>query len=276
MKFLAILAILAGLSLASWAQGEYDVPWSSVNSGGTVEASSDNYLLMGTVGQPGIGMAQSAENSVGAGFWYAVWTVYAPDDYFGSLWSWCSIPIHPMNPDPSKLFGFDCSGTLWRYDKYIKAPVVYRPPFSKFDVGIGDSYMLYLETAVPDPSYYSGFVAPQPYEFKLGRRGWTWVGMPGLREIGYPNFMPNVKVKYELTGEERTAQEDYDAVPDNWVSWGWAFWDSSNQCGRTFTPYAPFGVNVCYPWVGYRIWVQAGNAVNEDDPDQVTLIWPAW
>jgi hypothetical protein len=278
MKTVAILAILAGLSVASRAQDEYDVPWSSVNSGGTIEAQSENYLLMGSVGQPGIGVSTAADYSVGAGFWYAVWTVCAPQGYFGSPWAWCAIPIHPMNPTPDVLFGFNCKGVLWRFDKYIKAPIVYMPPFVKFNLSVGDSYLFYSAGYVPDPPCYSGFVPPEPYEFKLGKQGWTWVGMPGLRELGYPDFMPNVIVKYpsDDSGVERTAEYDRAQSPNNWVNWGWSFWDTAVQCPKTLTPYLPFGNNVCHPWLGYRTWVLKGGATYEDDPDQVTLIWPAW
>jgi hypothetical protein len=58
------------------------------------------------------------------------------------------------------------------------------------------------------------------------------------------------------------------------VSWGWSFWDTWSQAPRTFTPYAVFGCNTCYPWIGYRLWVNVGTAMSPEDPDQVTLIWP--
>jgi len=85
--------------------------------------------------------------------------------------------------------------------------------------------------------------------------------------------MPTVQVRYpsDEMGVTRTAQEDYEASPDNW---GWSFYDSILQASKTFSPYLPFGNNVCYPWVGYRVWVKTGNAADEQDPGQVTLIWP--
>jgi hypothetical protein len=193
-------------------------------------------------------------------------------------WVWFSIPMTPADSAaPPDVLGFSCSGKLFRYDKYAKAPQVYQPPFSDWPLAVGDSFLLWLDGAVPNPSYagLSPYV-PWTREFRLGRQGWTWVGMPGPVDLAGGDFMRSVRVKYpsDESGSCRTAQEDYGAIPDNWVAWGWPYWNTRLQAVEVFTPYAPFGHRTAYPWIGYRVWVRVGGATGEDDPDQVTLLWP--
>jgi hypothetical protein len=188
-------------------------------------------------------------------------------------WVWFSIPLVPdQSADPQDLLGFDCSGTLFCWDKYLKAPQVYNPPFVQFDLAVGDSYLLWLDAGVANPGY-PGSQPDKPFEFMLGKQGWTWVGMPGTQALGGDDFMNNVCVTFPAWKTQRTAAEDY-AAPDPWLSWGWAFWDTYAQAARTFTPYAPFGCDTCYPWLGYRVYVNVGTAGDENGQDQVVLIWP--
>jgi hypothetical protein len=122
---------------------------------------------------------------------------------------------------------------------------------------------------------YSGYCPFLPFKFRMGPKGWAFIGIPGLRELGYPDFMPNVLVEYPSgSGNFRAAHEDR-VAPDPWLNWGWSFWDSVTQSFRTFTPYSPFGNNVCQPGVGYWAYANVGTAQGEADPDQVTLIWPS-
>jgi hypothetical protein len=191
-------------------------------------------------------------------------------------WVWFSIPFDACgSEDPSSVLGFDCSGAVWRWDRYGKFGEVYRPPFVEWDLTPGESFLLYLTGPVETPSYM-GSNPEKPCEFRLGRAGWTWVGMPRNVPLAGSDFMANVLVRYPSTesGEVRTAQEDRSSFPANWVSWGWSFFDTYLQAPKTFTPYLPFGNTDCYPWLGYRVWVCVGSAIDEDDPDQVTLIWP--
>jgi N-acetylneuraminic acid mutarotase len=197
----------------------------------------------------------------------------APDDWLWPYWNWISIPGVPDDPDPNAVFGFDCGGRLWYWDKYGKYYQVYRPPFVSFEMEVGPSYLMWLDDFGP-PVSYDGYPPDTPFEFKMGRMGWTWLGRPGLQPLGSGGFMDTVMVRYpsDESGELRTAREDW-ASGDPWLSWGWSFWDPYAQAPRTFTPYLPWH-NVCYPWCGYRCWVRVGNALSDDDPDQVTLIWP--
>jgi photosystem II stability/assembly factor-like uncharacterized protein len=199
----------------------------------------------------------------------------APDQWLWPNWNWFSIPGVPVDGRPESVLGIDCKGRLFRFDKYLKSAQAYQPPFVEFDLSVADSYLLRLDEA-PGPVAYDGYSPDLPYEFLLGRMGWTWVGKPALGEIPGTDFMANVRVRYpsDGSGEVRTAQQDYDATPNNWLSWGWAFWDAQAQAPKTFTPYSPFGNNICFPWVGYRVYINVGTAMDESDRDQVTLIWP--
>lgn len=191
-------------------------------------------------------------------------------------WVWFSIPFHPCgSAQPPDVLGFDCSGAVFRWDKYGKHAQVYRAPFLTWDLVPGESYLLYLTERVLNPSYL-GENPTKPLEVRLGKMGWTWLGMPANVIADGDDFMASVQVKYpsDETGETRTAQQDFDATPDNWIAWGWAFLDTGTQSPKTFTPYAPFGSRDCHPWLGYRAWVNVGAAVDEHGPDQVTLIWP--
>jgi hypothetical protein len=119
-------------------------------------------------------------------------------------WVWFSIPLDPADCcgqgncyDPEVLLGFTCSGRLWYWDRYVKASQVYKPPFVRWDLAVGDAYLLYLEADVENPGYRG--VIPDPgFPVRLGRQGWTWVGMPGLVELGYPGFMGAVQVARRL------------------------------------------------------------------------------
>jgi photosystem II stability/assembly factor-like uncharacterized protein len=202
--------------------------------------------------------------------------VRASPDLLWPGWNWVSIPYEPTVGTPDDVFGFGIGGHLWRWDRYAKAPVAYVPPFATFDLEPGHSYLVLLDSQPERPVSYVGIEPETPFEFKMGRMGWTWVGMPSQKELTGDDFMNSVRVRFpsDAGGEERTAAWDYASVPNNWISWGWAFWDSEHQYAQTFTPYAPFGNRACRPWVGYRVWVQTGQASNESDPDQVTLVWP--
>jgi hypothetical protein len=196
-----------------------------------------------------------------------------PEEIIDRYWNWFSIPLVPLDANPESVLGIDCGGDLFRWDKYIKAVQVYQPPFVSFDLSVGDSYLLRLD-AVPDEVSYPGAYPGSGFEFLLGRQGWTWLGKPGTGELGYPDFMDQVTVEYPVgSGDVRTAAEDrLSGAP--WVNWGWAHWDAHLQAPRTFIPYSPFGDNVCYPWVGYRAYVNIGTAETQEDPDQVVLTWP--
>ena len=269
--FLALLAL--ALVAAPRLAEETILHTGVVSSGGSSWAESETCAIQFSVGQPCVGVASTADNEGDVGFWYVVWTGYAPETYLGIRWAWIGFPFYPMFPDPRNALGYDCTGTLWKWDKYGKTVKLFRPPFLVWNVDVAESYLAYNES-LPDPVCYSGFIPFRPFEFKLGKNGWTWLSIPGVHELGYPSFMDVVQVEYPTgSGNYRTAAADK-ASAQPWASWGWAFWDTQLQCAKTFAPYLPFGNNVCYPWLGYRVYINVGAATNENDPDQVTLIWP--
>lgn len=194
-------------------------------------------------------------------------------------WVWFSIPLDPDDccpggdcSDPEVLLGFDCNTKLWYWDRYSKSAQVYNPPFLEWDLFVGEGYLLRLDSDVANPSYL-GLEPRDGFENALGRQGWTWIGLPGSYPIGYPEFMSEVGVEYPVGGPIRTAHEDRFS-PDPWLNWGWPFWDTFGQTARTFTPYLAGGFNTCYPWVGYRVYVNVGTAQSHYDDDQAILHWP--
>lgn len=203
---------------------------------------------------------------------YSEGALFGPSGNGYPAWVWFSIPLVPDDPTPDEVLGFDCSGRLWMLDPYDKAIQVYQPPYTSWDLFVGRSYLAYLEQDVGNPCY-SGELPGSPFYVKLGRAGWTWIGMPGTQSLGYPQFMDAVQVQYPVGGDVRTADDDRTSAAP-WLNWGWSFWDTYSQTSRTLTPYAPFGCNISYPWLGYRAYVNVGTAGEESSPDQVTLIWP--
>jgi hypothetical protein len=133
------------------------------------------------------------------------------------------------------------------------------------------------------------------FEVELGKQGWTWIGLPGEVPIrgGGPasDFGQKVRLMYPAapewqggSGTVRTAAQDASSAGSSWVNWGWPFYDTYLQATKTFKFSAPFGYHDCYPWIGYRIWVNVGtaNGPTTFDPDngwqnedQAVLIWPA-
>jgi hypothetical protein len=204
---------------------------------------------------------------------------YCDGPLFDPGWVWFSIPLDPDDCcgggdcyDPETVLGFDCHGKLWYWDKYGKNTQVYDPPFVDWDLTVGEGYLMRLDSSVANPCYY-GVEPGSGYAVRLGRRGWTWVGKPGSDALGYPDFMTSVRLEYPVGGAVRSAQEDW-SNPSPWLSWGWSFWDTNLQAAKTFTPYWSQGINVCHPWIGYRVYVNVGTAQSPSDTDQATIIWP--
>ena len=59
-----------GVPIVSSPMSNYTITWSSINGGGTTNASSTNYSMGNSVGQSAAGAAASTNYSVGIGFWY--------------------------------------------------------------------------------------------------------------------------------------------------------------------------------------------------------------
>jgi hypothetical protein len=252
----------------------------------------------------------------------AVTTGYLAGPLFGSPqagypgWVWFSVPLDPANCctqadcyDPTTLLGFTCNGILWKWDKYGKYTQVYQPPFLKWDLEVGNSYLIRLNNAVNNPTYtgVNPYVSARPnvdrqvppkakgepgvykygYPFQLGKQGWTWVGLPGYKPVYgggvASDFGNKVMVQYpaDASGVTRTAGYDVQQGGASWINWGWAYFDTTLQATKTFKFNLAFGNRHCYPWVGYRVYVNVGSATAPYCPgvsgneDQAVLIWPA-
>lgn len=70
---LSVCSLASGLLFTQQTAGQYEIPRSVIASGGG-EMSSADYKVIGTVGQPAIGMIGSADYHGGIGFWYTVKT----------------------------------------------------------------------------------------------------------------------------------------------------------------------------------------------------------
>ena len=70
------LAVAVGVALAQ-VSANYDLSWHVV-AGGGARSTSANYIALGTIGQPAIGMVSSAAYQADIGFWYRFHLVYLP------------------------------------------------------------------------------------------------------------------------------------------------------------------------------------------------------
>jgi hypothetical protein len=122
-------ASLALVGVSTFAVGpqstNFGLPWSVSGSGGG-SAASANYRLSGTAGQPLVGTAQSANYSVGAGYWPGI-TDFDSDGIFDAsdnceFWANSSqtLPNWPIPPGDS-----DCDGYSDSVGQTLLAPESY-------------------------------------------------------------------------------------------------------------------------------------------------------
>jgi len=67
-----------GAPIVSSLASNYTITWSSINGGGTTNASSTNYTMGNSVGQSAAGQASSPNFQMGIGFWYGVGSCNCP------------------------------------------------------------------------------------------------------------------------------------------------------------------------------------------------------
>ena len=69
--FILLLAILfLGQALSAQSGGQYDLSWSSMNSGGETFSIGGQYVLGATIGQPGAGGMTGGDYLLEGGFWH--------------------------------------------------------------------------------------------------------------------------------------------------------------------------------------------------------------
>ncbi|MDX1614865.1 MAG: hypothetical protein R3300_11185 [Candidatus Promineifilaceae bacterium] len=76
---LAVTAIwVGGGRLAAQSGGAYDLSWSALGGGGGTFSQGGDYLLGGTVGQPGAGRQSGGAYQLEGGFWHCFPLAFDP------------------------------------------------------------------------------------------------------------------------------------------------------------------------------------------------------
>ncbi len=76
-RWLLLVGLLALLALAvvpvlAETSGTYDLSWWTVDGGGVNNATSGDYTLSGTAGQPDVGANSSGDYDLAGGFWAGI------------------------------------------------------------------------------------------------------------------------------------------------------------------------------------------------------------
>ena len=75
MKVRTVIAIVVGILIAvaglvhAQSDGDYELTWYTVDSGGVTFGTGDGYQLGGTIGQPDAGMLNGGRYILVGGFW---------------------------------------------------------------------------------------------------------------------------------------------------------------------------------------------------------------
>lgn len=64
-----ILATLVVVSLASAQSDQWDLPWFTIDGGGTASSTGGSFALSGTIGQPDTGSLSGGAYTLKGGFW---------------------------------------------------------------------------------------------------------------------------------------------------------------------------------------------------------------
>jgi hypothetical protein len=99
MRGLLVLAVAGALVVASPAAAQYSIPQSVVGAGGGPMSGASN-TLVGTVGQPAIGIVTGPSNIHEIGFWYQpgwILTGVSEEPFPNAFWFGHGYP-NPFNP----------------------------------------------------------------------------------------------------------------------------------------------------------------------------------
>ena len=82
MIFLTLAAVLLLVPVVlAQSGGDYDLTWSTVDSGGDTFSTGGDYSLGGTIGQPDAGLLTGGDYTLAGGFWggaVGMYRVYLP------------------------------------------------------------------------------------------------------------------------------------------------------------------------------------------------------
>jgi hypothetical protein len=180
----------------------------------------------------------------------------APAGLFDLGWAWFSIPLTPQtSADASLVLSVDCTNRLFGWEEEARVLQLYPDDFT--DLVVGYSYMIQLAMSTPGGPVYQGVQPDRGFERAL-RRGWAWVGVPGVQEIAAEDLSVR-------RGETiRTPAMDYRAA-DPWLNWNWVYWDPAARAPGVMNPFGSWDDAWLHPWYGYRVWANT---------EGVTIVFP--
>jgi hypothetical protein len=247
---IAWVLLLAGVLVAD----ETIMPTGVVSNGGSSWATSDNYALQFSVGQPCVGMATGTTADADAGFWNLLWVAESPPGWINPGWNWISVPTHPQFPAVSVICAVDPTNRLYRWDWLAKNTELYPYDFTTMENTLG--YLLLESTG--QTLRYSGFLNRTPLDDPDApdyRATTVYLPNAGAITLGYPHPWPvelaALKVRYGA--EVRTALEDRVAAHP-WVNWNWIYWDSVADTARICS-FSGGDDTMLRPWYYYWIWL---------------------
>lgn len=81
---LTVWIILLVISVASIADGQYELSWSTIDGGGGT-SSGGGYTLIGTIGQPDAGVVAGGDFALMGGFWTGSYDCIVDMEAFGKF-----------------------------------------------------------------------------------------------------------------------------------------------------------------------------------------------
>ena len=176
-------------------------------------------------------------------------TAAPPVDFLNPMWNQISFPVLPVPPytyDPASILGAEAVvNRFFRLDPIAKNVELYPADFTEFEIGRG--YILWSGAETYNPTY-EGLAGPNPARIAVPEQGAMWIGQPHNSATG----LEAMSVQDQITGQVRTAQEDYDS-PNPWLNWNFVYFDSYVDTYR-ISSLAGGDDDSARPWYGYRVW----------------------
>ena len=271
MRILWVVILASAMLAAPATSDETIMPTGTVSNGGSSWATSDNYALQGSIGQPCVGAAMGTNAGANAGFWNVLWVETVPAGWINPGWNWISLPTHPQFPEVPVIMDVDPVNRLYKWDWLFKNILLYPNDFTEMENAMGYT----LRSWADESARYSGFLNRTPLDDESApdyRSTTIYIPAAGAITLGYPHLWPvelkALKVRYGA--EVRTAQQDA-ANAKPWLNWNWVYWDSVVDTAK-LCAFAGGDDTMIRPWYHYRIWFNIPAAPN--DPNGPFLIIP--